>query len=142
MILVSSCLLGLACRYDGKEKEYEGIHEFLKGKPYLPICPEQMGGLPTPRPAAEIVSFDPLKIMTESSDVTAEFIKGVEEVKKLIQPHDIELAILKSKSPTCGCYEIYDGTFSRQLIKGSGILADMLMKKHIKVINEEDIKTS
>jgi len=139
MILVSSCLLGLCCRYDGKEKEYEGIHTFLKNKAYIPICPEQMGGLPTPRKPAEIVSLEPLKIMTEEGDVTAEFVKGVEEVKKLILRHDIELAILKSKSPSCGRYERYDGTFTRTLIKGSGILASMLLDKNIKVINEEDI---
>jgi|LGVE01.1.fsa_nt_gb uncharacterized protein YbbK (DUF523 family) len=140
MILVSSCLLGLCCRYDGKEKVDERVLTYLKGKNYLPICPEQMGGLPTPRKPAEIVSLEPLKITTEDHiDVTEAFEKGVSEVLKLIKLHDVDEAILKSKSPTCGRYNIYDGTFTRTLIKGSGILAGLLISKNIEVINEEDL---
>ncbi len=140
MILVSSCLLGLCCRYDGKEKVDERVLTYLKGKNYLPICPEQMGGLPTPRKPAEIVSLEPLKIMTEDHiDVTEAFEKGVSEVLKLIKLHDIDLAILKSKSPSCGSREVYDGTFSRNLIKGAGILSLSMTKNNIKTINENDL---
>ena len=139
MILVSSCLLGLSCRYDGVSKDYPQVLEYIKGKHYIPICPEQMGGLPTPRPPAEIVSLAPLSIQTQEADVTKEFVNGVEEVMKLSKFYKVEMAILKSKSPTCGRYQRYDGTFTRTLVEGSGIMAKELMKHNIKVINEEDL---
>ncbi|MCH4888662.1 DUF523 domain-containing protein [Acidaminobacter sp. JC074] len=139
MILVSSCLLGLSCRYDGKEKADERVINYLKDKAFMPICPEQMGGLTTPRPPAEIVSFQPLKICTEENDVTKAFVRGVDEVMKLVKLQNIEKAILKSKSPSCGTYEIYDGSFTRKLVKGSGIMAKRLMANDIKVINENDL---
>jgi len=139
MILVSSCLLGLSCRYDGKAKADERVLNYLKGKDFMPICPEQMGGLTTPRPPAEIVSLEPLKICTEEKDVTEAFVRGVDEVMKLVELQEVDKAILKSKSPSCGRYEIYDGTFSRKLIKGSGIMAKRLIENEIEVINENDM---
>lgn len=140
MILVSSCLLGLCCRYDGKEKVNEHVLDYLKDKEYTPICPEQMGGLPTPREPAEIVTMDPLSIQTEAGDdVTDSFLKGVDEVVKLLSLYDVKEAILKSKSPSCGTYQIYDGTFTRTLIKGSGMMSKRLQEASIKVINEEDL---
>lgn len=140
MILVSSCLLGLCCRYDGKEKAYDKVLEYLKDKTYIPICPEQMGGLATPRGAAEIVSQDPLKIMTEDGlDVTEAFQRGVREVLKLANSLPVEKAILKSLSPSCGSYKIYDGTFTRNLVEGSGIVSKALKELKIDVINEEDL---
>jgi uncharacterized protein YbbK (DUF523 family) len=140
MILVSSCLLGLCCRYDGKEKADSKVLDYLKNKSFIPVCPEQMGGLPTPRKPAEIVSLEPLKIVTDDfEDVTSEFKKGVSEVVKLTELYNVSEAILKSKSPSCGRYQIYDGTFSRTLIEGSGILVSTLTHKNIKVINEEDL---
>jgi len=139
MILVSSCLLGLCSRYDGEEKADEKVLEYLKDKPFMPICPEQMGGLTTPRPPAEIISLDPLKICTEDDDVTEKFVNGVEEVMKLVKLQKVDKAILKSKSPTCGRYEIYDGTFTRTLIKGAGIMAKRLLDENIEVINENDL---
>jgi len=140
MILVSSCLLGLCCRYDGKEKVNEHVLDYLKDKAYIPICPEQMGGLPTPREPAEIVLMDPLSIQTEAGDdVTDSFVKGVDEVVKLLSLYDVKEAILKSKSPSCGTYQIYDGTFNRTLIKGSGVMSKRLQEASVKVINEEDL---
>lgn len=140
MILVSSCLLGLCCRYDGQEKSYPEVMAFLEGKTYIPICPEQMGGLPTPRKAAEIVSMTPLKIMTEQGeDVTIQFEKGLSEVLKLTQQLPVEMAVLKSLSPSCGTYEIYDGSFTRTLIPGAGILSKALSENSIKVISEKDL---
>jgi len=140
MILVSSCLLGLCCRYDGKEKVNEHVLDYLKDKTYIPICPEQMGGLPTPREPAEIVLMEPLSIQTEAGDdVTDSFLKGVDEVVKLLSLYDVKEAILKSKSPSCGTYQIYDGTFTRTLIKGSGVMSKRLQETSIKVINEEDL---
>ena len=140
MILVSSCLLGLSCRYDGKAKADESVLEYLKDKVYIPVCPEQMGGLTTPRDPAEIISRSPLSIETaDGKDVTDAFVKGVTEVDKLLDLHKVELAILKSKSPSCGRYEIYDGTFTRTPIKETGIFAENLISKNIKVINENDV---
>jgi len=140
MILVSSCLLGLCCRYDGKEKVNKHVLDYLKDKAYIPICPEQMGGLPTPREPAEIVLMDPLSIQTEAGDdVTDSFLKGIDEVVKLLSLYDVKEAILKSKSPSCGTYQIYDGTFTRTLIKGSGMMSKRLQEASIKVINEEDL---
>lgn len=141
MILVSSCLLGLACRYDGKSKSYSDVEKFLEGKQYLPVCPEQMGGLSTPRKPCEIKSKQPLQIVTEDGeDCTQAFKKGVDEVEKLICHQQIELAILKERSPSCGSEQIYDGTFTRNLISGKGILADYLSQKGIVVKNEFSIK--
>ncbi|MBI9013917.1 MAG: DUF523 domain-containing protein [Clostridiales bacterium] len=140
MILVSGCLLGLCCRYDGKEKEFEDVLDYLKDKTYIPICPEQMGGLSTPRDPAEIVTNDPLSIQTETGvDVTGQFLKGVDEVVKLLSLYDVKEAILKSRSPSCGTYQIYDGTFNRTLINGSGVMSKRLQEASVKVINEEDL---
>lgn len=140
MILVSSCLLGLACRYDGQAKKYPEVESFLKGKAYLAVCPEQMGGLSTPRKPCEIISMNPISIQTEDGiDCTQSFLKGVDEVEKLMTYQQIELAILKAKSPSCGSNMIYDGTFSRRLIAGQGVLASYLSKQGIKVLSEENI---
>ncbi len=140
MILVSSCLIGFKCRYDGNEKSDESVLEYLKGKDFWPICPEQMGGLSTPRNPAEIVSRDPIKIVTDKNiDVTSEFLEGVDQVERLIKTKDVSLAILKAKSPSCGSEKIYDGTFSRKLIDGEGVLSKMFRKNNIKVINEEKV---
>ena len=140
MIVVSSCLLGLCCRYDGKEKADKPVLDYLKDKDFIAICPEQMGGLNTPREAAEIVSENPLLIMTETGrDVTKEFVHGRDEVMKLLEFYTVEEVILKSKSPTCGRYQRYDGSFTRKLIDKPGIMAKKLMENNIKVINETDL---
>lgn len=140
MILVSSCLLGLACRYDGQAKTYLDVEAFLKGKQFIAVCPEQMGGLSTPRKPCEIISLEPVLIQTEDGiDCTQAFLKGVDEVGKLIAYQHVDLAILKAKSPSCGSQMIYDGTFSRTLIPGQGLLAEFLKKKGIKVVNEENL---
>lgn len=140
MIVVSGCLLGLCCRYDGKEKSDEKVVEYLNDKTFISICPEQMGGLKTPRRPAEVVSDFPLEILTDQGeDVTKQFIHGVDEVMKLLKFYDVQEVILKSKSPTCGTYQRYDGTFSRQLITKPGIMALRLMSENIKVMNETDL---
>lgn len=140
MIVVSSCLIGLKCRYDGKVSEYDAVNRFLKGKQFIPICPEQMGGLTTPRLPAEIVRENPVLIRNcEGFDVTDAFMTGVDDVMKIIDHFDVELAILKSKSPSCGSKNIYDGTFSSALIDGQGMLSRALMNKGIRVVNEQEI---
>ena len=137
-ILVSACLLGLDCRYDGKNCLNEDVL-FLKGKCNLiPICPEQMGGLPTPRVPAEIVGYK--LINKEGKDVTCEYDKGRQIALKIAEINDCKYAILKQKSPSCGCGLIYDGTFKGKLIEGYGNTTKLLMEKGIKVYPDTDIK--
>jgi len=137
MKLVSACLIGIKCRYDGKSnlnKKCLGL--FKKGK-LIPVCPEQLGGLQTPREKSEIQKNG--KILTKSGkDVTKNFIKGARKTLKLVKLLEIKEAMLKSKSPSCGCGKIYDGTFSGRLIKGNGVTAALLKKNKIKVYTEFD----
>lgn len=142
MILVSSCLIGLKCRYDGSKKADSEVMKYLEGKEYLPVCPEQMGGLATPRYPAEIITNNPLKIVNNhGDDVTANFVEGANQVLEIIKDRNITLAILKAKSPSCGSEAVYDGTFSSKLISGEGVLSMMLRQSKIKVINEKKVGT-
>lgn len=136
-ILVSACLAGINCKYNGKNNENEKIIELIKEKDVILICPEQLGGLKTPRTPAEIKNNK--VINKEGIDVTEEYQKGAQEVLKIAQKFNIKTAILKSKSPSCGKGKIYDGTFSNKLIEGNGITAELLKKHGIKVISSDDI---
>lgn len=137
MILVSSCLIGMSCRYDGTDNKREEVLKYLEGKTWMPICPEQMGGLTTPRDPAEIVRD---RVMTkEGADVTAEFVKGADEVARLARLVGATDAVLKGKSPSCGCGHIYDGTFTRTVIQGDGLTVRALKKMGVKVISEDDL---
>lgn len=104
----------------------------------VPVCPEILGGLPTPRPPAERVGKRVLR--EDGSDVTAEYQKGAEEVLKLCRLYGARTALLKAKSPACGAGEIYDGTFSRTLREGDGVLASLLKENGIRVLTENDIE--
>lgn len=138
MILVSACLLGTNCQYNGESDFTKELLEFLKNKgEFIAVCPEVLGGLPIPRDGAEIVG-DKVKT-TKGNDVTKEFLKGAEEVLKFAKENNVDLAILKAKSPSCGVGMIYDGTFSRKLIEGDGITAALLRKNGIKVMTEKDL---
>jgi uncharacterized protein YbbK (DUF523 family) len=137
MKLCSACLLGINCRYDGKSKPNEKVIELSKSEELIPVCPEQLGGLSTPRVSSEIKNG---KVITEDGrDVSDEFKKGAEETLKLARKHNIREAILKQRSPSCGCGQIYDGTFSKKVIEGWGITADLLRKNGLKVVSEEDL---
>lgn len=131
-ILVSACLLGINCKYSGGNNYSEEVMEFLKDYEIIPVCPEQLGGLPTPRPASEIVGYKVINI--EGNDVTANYIKGAEEALKTAKMHGIKKALLKAKSPSCGNGKIYDGTFTNTLIEGDGITTKLLKENDIKVI--------
>lgn len=136
-VLISACLLGLACRYDGKRKEYDGIRTLMECCELIPVCPECYGGLPTPRPPAERQRD---RVMTEAGvDVTAQYRKGGEEALKLARLFDCQWAVLKEKSPSCGSGSIYDGTFSRSLTRGEGVTAELLKANGIRVIGESQI---
>ena len=131
-ILVSGCLLGLNCKYDGGNNYSKEIDEFLKDYEVIPICPEIMGGLPTPRVAAERVGN---KVITKDGrDVTEQFRKGAEECLYLAKKYNVKKALLKMKSPSCGNEKIYDGTFSHKVIDGDGVTAELLKTNGVEII--------
>ena len=144
MYIVSACLIGEKCKYNGGDNFSESVIAFLKDKKYVMICPEVLGGLSVPRHPAEI--FGDAVIDVEGSDVTSYFVRGtllslaraVAAAEK--ENADIEGAVLKANSPSCGSGSIYDGTFSGNLISGDGIFAGQLKKKNIKVMTEKDIE--
>lgn len=138
MKIVSACLAGYKCNYKGEAKPNERIIELVKRGEAIPVCPEQLGGLTTPREPAEQKDG---KVFTKSGkDVTENFSNGAYEVLRIAVIYDCKKAILKSKSPSCGCGQVYDGSFSGNLVKGNGITADLLMANGIKVYTEEDFK--
>jgi uncharacterized protein YbbK (DUF523 family) len=137
MKLCSACLLGIKCRYDGKSARNRKVIMLLKSETLIPICPEQLGGLPTPREPAEIRGE---RVVTRSGkDVTENFKRGAKEVLKIAKLYGIKEAIMKQRSPSCGCGEIYDGTFSGKTIKGDGVTTTLLKKNGIKVISEKEL---
>ncbi len=133
-IIVSACLLGVSCRYDGNSKPCREVIALKENYNLIPVCPEIMGGLPTPRLSCEIKGK--LVVMQDGKNVTKEFEKGAAEVLKLAQMFECKKAVLKENSPSCGCGKIYDGTFSKKLIDGNGITAGLLLKNGIKVFGE------
>lgn len=137
MKIVSACLAGLKCRWDGDSRPCQKIIEMIKRGEAIPICPEQLGGLTTPRIQSEQKGN---KVFSKNGkDVTEEFQRGAEEVLQVAKLFNCNEAILKSKSPSCGFGKIYDGTFSGRLINGNGITADLLKKNGIKILSEEEI---
>jgi len=133
-ILVSGCLFGLDCRYCGDGIYQEELMKLVKEHELIPVCPEQLGGLATPRKACEIKAGQ--VVDEEGNDRTGAFVKGGEQVLKLAKIFDVDGAILKSKSPSCGYGIIYDGSFTGKLIEGNGITAQMLSEQGIPVWNE------
>ncbi len=137
MKLCSACLLGVNCRYDGKAKSNEKVLKLAKEEVLIPICPEQLGGLSTPRKPAE--QQGERVVCKNGEDVTENFNRGGQQVLELAKLLNIKTAILKQKSPSCGCGQIYDGTFSGTIIKGDGVTAKLLKENGIKVLTEEDL---
>ncbi len=136
-ILISACLLGCPTRYDGRSKPCDAA--IALGKKYLlvPICPEAFGGLPTPRVPAERVGD--AVITREGVDVTENYIRGAEASVRFAKMMNINLAVLKERSPACGVGKIYDGTHTGTLTDGYGVTAELLMKNGIRVIGESEI---
>lgn len=141
MILISSCLLGINCKYNGKNNYNEKIENILKTEEVLPLCAEQLGGLTTPRSPSEIkiINGEKRVINKLGEDVTENFYKGAEEVLKMVKKFNIKKAILKSKSPSCGKGKIYSGNFDDTLVSGNGILTDLLIKNGVEVFTLEEI---
>ena len=137
-ILVSACLLGENCKYDGGNNYNPAVAEFVKDKEVLPICPEMMAGMGCPRIPIEIV--DGVLMDRDGNNVDAAMRKAVEQAMEMIREEDILCAVLQSRSPTCGVNQIYDGSFTGKLIEGSGVLAQALKLVGYRVVDAEDIK--
>jgi len=136
-IIVSSCILGCECRYAGDGKVCQKVLDLAKDNEIIPVCPEQMGGLSTPRDPAEIVGD---KVMTKDGrDVTAQYMKGAETTLYLAKLLKADYVVLKANSPSCGKGMIYDGSFTGKKIPGNGVTAQLLIDNEIKVLTEEEI---
>ena len=134
--LISACLLGKKCRYDGKGKLNSKILSIYVQENLVPVCPEQLGGLPTPRIPAEQAGD---KVYTQNGDdITANFEKGAQIALEIALAQGCEEAILKAKSPSCGCGKVYDGNFTGTLIEGNGVFAQKLLDNGFSVKTEED----
>ncbi|MBQ2062933.1 MAG: DUF523 domain-containing protein [Oscillospiraceae bacterium] len=136
-ILVSACLLGAACRYDGQSKADPAVMELAQHHELVPVCPEQLGGLPTPRTPSE--RRGDRVIMADGTDVTDQYRRGAEEALRMCHLLGCEAAVLKERSPSCGKGRIYDGTFTRTLTNGWGVTAELLRQNGIPVYGESEI---
>lgn len=135
-LLVSACLLGVNCKYDGGNNRCPPVLALAKEHILIPVCPEQMGGLSTPRAPAERLGE---RVVTETGDVTAAYEKGARETLTLARCLGAEGAVLKARSPSCGCGCIYDGTFTHTKIPGNGVTAQTLLDAGYPVWNEEKL---
>lgn len=136
-IIVSSCLLGCNCRYDGKNCLNKDVRILSKKHTLIPICPEQMGGLSTPRSPSEIVNT---KVISKNgNDVTNQYNKGALMALKIAKVNNCSYALLKTKSPSCGKGKIYDGSFSGKLIEGDGITVKLFKENNIKVFSDLEL---
>ena len=137
-ILVSACLLGENCKYNGGNNFSPEVAEFVRDKEVLPICPEMMAGMGCPRTPIEIV--DGVLMDKDGNNVDAAMREAVAQALEFAQKEEIRCAILQSRSPTCGVNQIYDGSFSGKLISGSGIFARALKAAGYTVMDAEDLK--
>lgn len=138
MYLVSACLAGINCRYDANNTEHSEILELVKQGRAIPICPEILGGLAAPRPSCEITTDEAANKIVMGNDghnYTKEFNLGAEKTLAIAKILDVKKVFLKSKSPSCGCGIIYDGTFSGKFIDGNGMTAELLLKNGIEIIS-------
>ncbi|MDD6200808.1 MAG: DUF523 domain-containing protein [Firmicutes bacterium] len=136
-VLVSACLLGRNCKYNGGNNKSEPVMEFLRGREVIPVCPEVLAGLAVPRTPIEIVDG----VVTDRNGIVVDGVirRAVAEILEQIQDEDIQCAVLKARSPTCGVRQVYDGSFSGKLIDGSGVLAQALKDAGIRVLEDEDL---
>ena len=138
-ILVSACLLGVCCRYDGRGNPSAQVLDLLKRDDLelIPVCPEQLGGLPTPRLPSERV--EDRIINRAGEDVTDQFQSGAAEALRLARSYGCDVAVLKERSPSCGCGRIYDGSFTGTLTEGNGVTTELLLSAGIQVVGESRI---
>ncbi len=146
MLLISACLLGVACNHEGRGSPRAVVEELGRRYRLIPVCPEVLGGLTTPRPAAELSSADGAAVLAgeavvvniDGQDVTAAYRRGAEEAVALARATGATRAVLKARSPSCGSSRVYDGTFSRRLVDGQGVTAAALRAAGIEVCSDED----
>lgn len=136
-IMVSACLLGENCKYNGGNNLSEKVMKFIDGHEVIPVCPEVMGGLPTPRVPSEIV--DNVVTMADGRNVDKEFRKGAQLGLVLAKENNVDLVILQSRSPSCGVKQIYDGTFTGKKIDGQGVFARLLTDNGFRIMDVEDL---
>lgn len=150
MIIVSACLCGVNCKYNGGNNLNDKVLKLLELGKAIPVCPEQLGGQSTPRTPEEIVNGNGAKVLngeakvlgSHGEDATKQFIKGAEETLKIAKAVDAKVAILKARSPSCGTGIIYDGTFNGKRIQGNGVTSELLLQNGIKVYTEENFEES
>ena len=136
-VLISLCLTGVRCRYDGQGNGCKGLERLTAHCVPIPVCPEQIGGLPTPRIPAERRGS---RVVTrDGGDVTEAFCRGAEQTMFLAEQYGARYALLKSRSPSCGCGRIYDGTFSGRIVPGDGVTAALLKSNGVSVFDENHI---
>lgn len=148
MIAVSACLMGMSCRYNGSSVPCMELEKLMINQNTLLFCPEVMGGFSTPREPAEIIQGTGHDVIAQKAsvrdrlgkDVTEQMILGATCAKELILQHDVMVVVLKDKSPSCGLYQIHDGSFSGKTIKGHGILPSMLKDVKVPMYSENEIK--
>ncbi|MDR1616677.1 MAG: DUF523 domain-containing protein [Syntrophomonadaceae bacterium] len=146
MILVSACLLGVNCKYNGANNWCPRLLKTLEKIPVMPFCPEKLGGLPVPRRPCEITGGQGADVIAgkaevidkEGQNVTGNFLLGAERSLELAEKHRISTALLKNLSPSCGTGRIYDGSFKSRLISGTGVTAALLKSRGIRVFNEDN----
>lgn len=136
-ILVSACLLGMNCKYDGGNNRNAKVLSLIEDNEIIPVCPECLGKLPTPRPPSEIVRG--VVTNSEGESVDMQFRAGAAEALRIALENNVDYAVLQSRSPSCGVKQIYDGTFSRTLKPGRGVFAEMLVENGIKAVDIEDL---
>ena len=136
-LIISACLLGENCKYNGKSNHNQKVCALREKYDLVPVCPETAGGLKCPRLPAEIVGEK--VFLSDKTDVTDEFKKGAQHTLKTAIAYDCRKAVLKANSPSCGNKTVYDGTFSKKLVKGDGITAKLLKENGIVIFTEEDI---
>ncbi len=139
-VIVSACLIGNNCKYNGGNNKNEKIIEFLKDKEVILVCPEVMGGMDTPRLKSEIINEDgELKVINENGeDVTSFFVEGANIALRRAIANGAKLAIVKEKSPSCGYKKIYNGKFDGVKVNGSGVFTRLLIENGIKILTEDD----
>ena len=137
VIIVSRCLLGDNCRYKGDNCLNEKVAALKKKHTIIPVCPEELGGLPTPRDPGERVGEK--VISDKGKDITEEYYRGAKFALEIALKNGADLCVFKAKSPSCGCGVIYDGTFTGNMILGDGVTTELMKKQGIRVITELDL---
>lgn len=135
-IIVSACLTGLNCRYNNTSARLDGLDSLKDKYNIIPVCPELLGGLSTPRKSVELINGKATDC--NGADYTRQFLKGADKVLEIANKNKCRYAILKSNSPSCGSKTIYDGTFSGKIITGKGICAQILQQAGVSVFDETD----